>query len=125
MIALFDSTIPFHAQFQQSNDITAMLDLLLLDRDNPRSVGWVAQTLRGRLARLAGSAPDQLSELALRVPNPAVWSLEALCQPDAAGHYGTLIDLLLQCGQCAYEVSEDVSQLYFTHSDDARQSLGV
>ena len=125
MIALFDSTIPFHAQFQQSNDITAMLDLLLLDRDNPRSVGWVAQTLRGRLAKLAGSAPDQLSELALRVPNPAVWSLEALCQPDAAGHYGTLIDLLLQCGQCAYEVSEDVSQLYFTHSDDARQSLGV
>ena len=125
MIALFDSTIPFHAQFQQSNDITAMLDLLLLDRDNPRSIGWVAQTLRGRLAKLAGSAPDQLSELALRVPNPALWTLEALCQPDAGGHYGALIDLLLQCGQVAYDVSEDVSQLYFTHSDEARQSLGV
>ena len=125
MIALFDSTIPFHAQFQQSNDIAAMLDLLVLDRDNPRSVGWVAQTLRGRLAKLAGSAPDQLSELALRVPNPADWSLEALCQQHAGGHYATLIDLLLQCGQVAYDVSEDVSQLYFTHSDDARQSLGV
>ena len=30
-------------------------ELLLLDRDNPRSLGWVAQTLRGRLARSLAS----------------------------------------------------------------------
>jgi hypothetical protein len=55
MLALFDSTITFHAQYQQSRDVAALLDLLVMDRDNPRSLGWVAQTLRGRLARLAAA----------------------------------------------------------------------
>jgi hypothetical protein len=56
MVALFDSTITFHAQFQQSREMAALVDLLVLDRDNPRSLAWVAHTLRGRLAKLAGSA---------------------------------------------------------------------
>ena len=30
--------------------MAALLDLLVMDRDNPRSLGWVAHTLRGRLA---------------------------------------------------------------------------
>ena len=128
MVALFDSTTPFRAQFQQSNEIAALIDLLVLDRDNPRSLGWVAQTLRGRLAKLAGSDPQQLSELALRVPDPQSWALEILCQPSSESGadpaYPLLQDLLRQCVHAAFEVSEDVSQLYFTHSDDARQSLG-
>ena len=124
MVALFDSTTPFRAQFQQSNEIAALVDLLVLDRDNPRSLGWVAQTLRGRLAKLAGSDPQQLSELALRVPDPQSWSLEALCEPGADAAYPQLQDVLRQCAQAAFDVSEDVSQLYFTHSDEARQSLG-
>ena len=124
MVALFDSTTPFRAQFQQSNDIAALIDLLVLDRDNPRSLGWVAQTLRGRLAKLAGSDPQQLSELALRVPDPQSWSLEMLCEPGTDSDYSHLLDLLHQCVHAAFDVSEDVSQLYFTHSDEARQSLG-
>ena len=124
VVALFDSTTAFRAQFQQSNDIAALLDLLVLDRDNPRSLGWVAQTLRGRLAKLAGSGPQQLSELALRVPDPQNWSLETLCEPGTDTAYPKLQDLLRQCAQAAFDVSEDVSQLYFTHSDGARQSLG-
>ena len=130
MIALFDSTTPFRAQFQQSNEIAALIDLLVLDRDNPRSLGWVAQTLRGRLAKLAGSDPQQLSELARRVPDPQSWSLDALCAPDDSlanttnTAYPRLQDVLNQCTRAAFDVSEDVSQLYFTHSDDARQSLG-
>ena len=124
MVALFDSTTPFRAQFQQSNEISALIDLLVLDRDNPRSLGWVAQTLRGRLAKLAGCDPQQLSELALRVPDPQSWVVENLCEPGTAPAYPLLQDLLHQCARAAFEVSEDVSQLYFTHSDDARQSLG-
>ena len=125
MVALFDSTTPFRAQFQQSNDIAALIDLLVLDRDNPRSLGWVAQTLRGRLAKLAGSHPQELSELALRVPSPQSWALEQLYEKDAEANYPMLQDLLRQCAQAAFDVSEDVSQLYFTHSDEARQSLGA
>ena len=136
MIALFDSTITFHAQYQQSHDVVALLDLLVMDRDNPRSLGWVAQTLRGRLARLAGSAPGELAALSLNVPNPDLWDLEDLCRTEMehAPEPGPtteqapstpLLQLLEQCTQSAYTVSDDISAVYFTHSGEAKQSLGV
>ena len=125
MISLFDSTISFHAQYQQSRDVAALLDMLVLDRDNPRSLGWVAQTLRGRLARLAGSAPGELAELSLKVPDPASWGLAQLCDADGGGDYAVLNDLLMQCSSSAYDLSEEVGAIYFTHSDEAKHSVGA
>jgi uncharacterized circularly permuted ATP-grasp superfamily protein/uncharacterized alpha-E superfamily protein len=125
MLALFDSTITFHAQYQQSRDVAALVDLLVLDRDNPRSLGWVAQTLRGRLARLAGSEPDQLSLLSLRVPDPASWQLDYLCESGIDGAFDHLSAMLDECDQAASQVSEGIGATYFTHSGEAGQSLGA
>ena len=125
LIALFDSTITFHAQYQQRHDIPALLDLLVLDRDNPRSLGWVAQTLRGRLARLAGSAPGKMPEIALTVPDPQAWSFEAICERDGDGKYTRLLDLLGQCSEAAYKLSDDIGARYFTHSGEGRHSVGA
>ena len=142
MVELFDSAITFHAQFQQSRDMAALIDLLVLDRDNPRSVAWVAHTLRGRLAKLAGSEPQELSELALKVPNPNVWGLAQLCdlqmdlsnpspqQPEAgepaeSTRFTLLKGVLQHCTQAAYSVSEEVSTTYFTHSGLVNTSVGA
>jgi uncharacterized alpha-E superfamily protein len=125
VVALFDSTITFHAQYQQRHDIPALLDLLVLDRDNPRSLGWVAQTLRGRLAKLAGSAPGEVPDIALTVPDPEQWSLQAMCERDADGRYTVLLELLQVCTDAAYKLSDDLSARYFTHSGDARYSVGA
>ena len=125
VVALFDSTITFHSQYQQRHDIPALLDLLVLDRDNPRSLGWVAQTLRGRLARLEGSAPGELPEIALTVPDPKEWSLEAMCELDEDGNYTALLDLLQKCTDAAYQLSDDLGARYFTHSGDSRTSVGA
>ena len=125
VVALFDSTITFHAQYQQRHDIPALLDLLVLDRDNPRSLGWVAQTLRGRLGKLAGSAPGELPDIALTVPDPQQWSLEAMCERDADGRYAVLLDLLQKCTDAAYQLSDGLSARYFTHSGDSRYSVGI
>jgi uncharacterized alpha-E superfamily protein len=124
-VALFDSTITFHAQYQQSRDVAALVDLLVLDRDNPRSLGWVAQTLRGRLAKLAGSAPDALDALARKMPDPADWMLAPLCTPDADDRYSALAALLSQCLGAAWQLSEDISLRYFTHTFETGQSLGA
>ena len=123
LIALFDSTITFHAQYQQSHEMAALLDLLVLDRDNPRSLGWVAQTLRGRLAKLANRPPGEMDDLALRVPDPEQWDLDALCRSDAAGHHPVLEELLQTCTQAAWRISDDISLRYFTHTGEAGQSL--
>lgn len=135
MVALFDSTITFHAQYQQRRDIPALLDLLVLDRDNPRSLGWVVQTLRGRLAKLAGSAPGDLPDLAMELPDPGSWALADLCQDSPAcegdedehsgRHYGHLVQLLEQCCDAALELSDTLSRRYFSHAASGSQSLGA
>ena len=101
------------------------MDLLVLDRDNPRSLGWVVQTLRGRLAKLAGSAPDALDALARKMPDPADWRLAPLCTPDADDRYSALAALLSQCLGAAWQLSEDISLRYFTHTFETGQSLGA
>ncbi len=131
MVALFDSTITFHAQYQQSREMAALLDLLVLDRDNPRSLAWVAHTLRGRLAKLAGSAPQELSTLSLRVPDPKAWDLMTLCALGDSGldnsgsvqNMTVLRALLRQCSDAAYDVSETISATYFTHAAVPKHSL--
>ena len=133
VVALFDSTITFHAQFQQSRDIAALIDLLVLDRDNPRSLAWVAHTLRARLAKLAGSEPNELGELSLRVPDPKSWDLAQLCGFGDDGldngsnvqNLPRLRALLDQCFNVSFDVSELIGATYFTHSGEARQSLGA
>jgi uncharacterized circularly permuted ATP-grasp superfamily protein/uncharacterized alpha-E superfamily protein len=120
LISLFDSTITFHAQYQQSRDLAALVDLLVLDGDNPRSLAWVAHTLRGRLAKLAGSAPDALSPLAQQVPDPSAWSLAQLCEQPAA-----LQNMLQQILSATLKVSEEVSATYFTHANDSKHSVGT
>lgn len=126
LLALFDSTITFHAQYQQSRDVAALTELLVLDRDNPRSLAWVAHTLRGRLAKLAGMPAGVLCPLSRRVPDPQEWDLEVLCEtaPDSAlpTH---MMDLLLALGGAAFAVSEEISTTYFTHSGQTKQSVGT
>jgi uncharacterized circularly permuted ATP-grasp superfamily protein/uncharacterized alpha-E superfamily protein len=125
VVALFDSTITFHAQYQQRHDIPALLDLLVLDRDNPRSLGWVAQTLRGRLAKLAGSPAGVMPPTAMLVPDPQRWTLEALCQRDSTGAYAALLELLQQCVDASFQLSDDLTARYFAHVGDGRYSVGA
>ena len=130
MVALFDSTITFNAQYQQRRDIPALLDLLVLDSDNPRALAWVVQTLRGRLAKLAGCAPGELSDMSHSLPNPSHWMLADLCDSTPAGsskprRYDHLHDLLEACCQAALELSDTLSRRYFSHADSASQSLGT
>ena len=126
LLSLFDSTITFHAQYQQSRDVAALIDLLVLDRDNPRSLAWVAHTLRGRLAKLAGEAPGVLGNMSRRVPNPAQWDLAALCDtlPNSTTPH-QLMALLQELDNAAFVVSEDISTTYFTHSGQFNKSVGA
>ena len=78
ILSLFDSTITFNAQYQQQRDVSALLDLLMLDRDNPRSLGWALQTLRRRLTKLAGAPDGQPPAFLANLPDPDTWTLETL-----------------------------------------------
>ena len=131
VLDLFDSTISFHAQHQQSRTPQALVELLVTDPDNPRSLGWVAQTLRSRLRRMGSLADGATLRLAEGVPDlmglttESLWPLEAHHQPQAQ-HSHTLPPLqttLALCETTARQVSDQLCGLFFTHSGEARYSM--
>ncbi len=127
VIALFDSTITFHAMYQQRRDMVALVDLLVMDRDNPRSLAWVVQTLRSRLAKLAQTATVQDAVLAQGLPDPDTWVLAELSNwqrnADGERHWGDLEVLLDDCEAAVSQLSEEITRLHFSHADRANQSL--
>jgi uncharacterized circularly permuted ATP-grasp superfamily protein/uncharacterized alpha-E superfamily protein len=127
VIALFDSTITFHAQYQQRRDMVALADLLVMDRDNPRSLAWVVQTLRSRLARLSQSATPQDAVLAMGLPDPDTWVLTELSHwqrdPQGQRRWTALADLLDDCEASAVELSDEITRLHFSHADQRKQSI--
>jgi uncharacterized alpha-E superfamily protein len=129
VVALFDSTITFHAQYQQRRDMVALVDLLVMDRDNPRSLAWVLQTLRARLGKLAISATPQDAALAMALPDPDIWVLADLSSwqrsADGQRSWTALTDLLERCQTAAGALSEEITHLHFSHADRRNQTVGV
>jgi uncharacterized alpha-E superfamily protein len=124
LLSLFDSTITFHAQYPQSRELAPLLNLLVQDDENPRSLAWVARTLRGRLSKLANTPMGQADALARLVPNLQDTDLAALCTANDAGVYANLRDCLNHCTGAAWQVSDAVCAHYFNHTDDA-DSVGA
>lgn len=128
VLALFDSTITFHAHYQQRRDLVALLDMLVTHRDNPRSLAWVLSTLRTRVAKLPAAQGLDPGSLLQDVPDPDSWDLIALsgALSGAAGlhsaHLG-LIELLQTCEHAAYRLSDQLEHSYFSHADRVGQSI--
>jgi uncharacterized circularly permuted ATP-grasp superfamily protein/uncharacterized alpha-E superfamily protein len=135
MLDLFDSTITFHAQYQQRRDIPALIDLLVLDRDNPRALAWVVSTLRDRLAKLATHGAVDLFDLRANLPDPGRWSLNdfwddpAVAQPVRGGKADDspqqAAQLLAHFSSAATDLSTAVGRRYFSHAFEGSQSLGT
>ena len=149
LLALFDSTITYRALYQKRLEVPPLLDLLMLDRENPRALGYVAQTLRARIAKLpsptAGPSPggagslggqraqasvgasspeaDRQALLAL-APDPDDWHLPELCTHTADGHYTWLELSLSQAVTSVWRLSDDISRRYFAHANAPDRTLG-
>jgi len=124
LLSLFDSTITFQAQYQQSRELAPLIELLVQDNDNPRSLAWVARTLRGRLSKLANTPMGEPDALARLVPDLKQTDLERLCTPNDAGHHPNLRACLTECMQAAWQVSDAITARYFSHTDHA-DSVGA
>ena len=120
VVALFDSTITFHAQYQQRRDLPALLDLLVRDLDNPRSLSWVIKTMQARLAKLAknlGDADGIDGEFRAHLALPDIGMLDASASDLAAEFERSQAD--------AFALSDLVSRRYFSHASSGNQSLGA
>ena len=142
MIELFDSTISFHSLYQQNRDLPALIDLLVLDQDSPRSLTWVVQTLRSRLTGFGGRGLTDLAELTKQMPDATHWSLATMCErqplpggtasgdtePQAAArasYFHQLNDTLLRCGAAVALVSSQINATCFTQVLETNRSVGT
>jgi hypothetical protein len=63
--------------------------------------------------------------IAMAVPDPQRWTLESLCERDAQGRHARLLEVLQQCVDATFRLSDDLGARYFAHSDSARHSVGA
>ena len=113
LLNLFDSTITFHAQHQQSREIAPLISLLVLDDENPRSLAWVSKSLRARLSKLAGTERNNPDELTRSVTNLLDFDLFILSSADEFGNYSELRNCLHAVSQSAWNVSDEITARYF------------
>jgi len=115
LLALFDSTITYRAQFQARRELPPLLHLLVLEPDNPRSLAGVAHTLRDRLTRLARHEAKWVQRALLDMPAPEEWSLEALCAVDDQGQHDALLASLRHLGERTFALSAEIGRRLFSH----------
>ncbi len=123
MLSLFGSTTTFRSHHGNRNDMAVLLETLLLDQDNPRSIAWVIKTLRGRLAKLSGDAPQDQCTLSLLLPDATQWQLENMMHCDSQDQPVALLALLTQCTNAVPQVAQAIGAQYFTHSHFRENSV--
>lgn len=107
LLGLFDSTITFQAQHQQSRDLNELLELLVFNTENPRSIAWISRKLRNRLAKLTNSET--------RVENSHVDVLVHLVPHVKEVAFEDLLDCVKDCIRQAWTISDEITGRYFTH----------
>jgi uncharacterized alpha-E superfamily protein len=115
LLALFDSTITYRAQFQARRELPPLLHLLVLEQDNPRSLAGVARTLRDRVERLARHEQGWVERVLEELPSPDKWALDDLLLVDEAGRHAALLASLKTLGERTQALSAEVGRRLFSH----------
>jgi uncharacterized alpha-E superfamily protein len=125
VLGLFDSTITYRSRYLQQRDPQALIELLALDPDNPRSLAWIAQSLASRVAKLddtpRGAVPLILTPFVLPHRWDAAHVKKIASLPDAE----PVVDLLRKVSIDSTAISDALSQRYFSHAHGANQTVGA
>jgi uncharacterized alpha-E superfamily protein len=113
LLELSDSLVTFRARYVQQPEWSAVVDLLLLDAHNPRSLLFQLAKIGNHVRLLPGAAVmDVVAEIS---------RLEQVCGVDSRqGHLfpgQTPMDTLLDdCQKVALRVSDALTSRYFSHA---------
>ena len=125
VLGLFDSTITYRSRYLQQRNPQALIELLALDRDNPRSLAWIALTLSGRIAKMehtpAGVVPTMLAPFVL----PHRWNPDGLAALAGATDSTDIVALLRGVTRDSLAISDALSQRFFSHAEGTNQAVGA
>jgi uncharacterized alpha-E superfamily protein len=114
LLQLADSVITYRARHQRWQHPVALVELLVRDHANPRSLACVVRTLRQELAQLPAPHGEQLLA---RLPSTAQWpSIEMLATAGADGYLHTLLELIEALAAAGIGLSEAIGSRFFSHA---------
>ena len=114
LLQLADSVITYRARHQRWQHPVALVELLVRDHANPRSLACVVRTLRQELAQLPAPHGEEL--LARLQPTEQWPSIEMLTTSGADGHLHTLLELVESLGAAGIGLSESIGSRFFSHA---------
>ncbi len=116
LLSLFDSKITFQSQYQQSRELSALIELLVLDKENPRSLSRVARSISSRLSKLAHLPFDQKDLITQTIPDYNQFNLLQLVSHDSNWQLTNLKNCLDQFFNVGATISNTLNAKYFSHT---------
>jgi uncharacterized alpha-E superfamily protein len=115
-----DSLLTYRARYLSSLQVAPVVDLLLTDDTNPRSVAFQVNALRDHAKRLPGRSDVSRSsaerELIALESMLLTADIEQICAGDGSG----LRALLERAAETLFRFSDDVGHTWFAHMTPSR-----
>jgi uncharacterized circularly permuted ATP-grasp superfamily protein/uncharacterized alpha-E superfamily protein len=129
VLAATDCSITYRRRYQDQLEAAAVLDLLLHDESNPRSVGYQLVRLQEHVTKLptkpdaARRSPEERYVLEA-VTTLRLADMDSLTQLSASEEQGALQDLLTRLESRLQRLSDSIRNSYFEHIEAPRQLVG-
>lgn len=121
LLEISDSWMTYRSRYLSTPQFAPVWDLLLVDESNPRSLGFQLAALADHMDQLAAHrrttflGPDQRLTVWLTGAVRTA-EVEKLCVADEDGEVHALARFMETLRSKLWELSEEVTKLYFTHS---------
>jgi uncharacterized circularly permuted ATP-grasp superfamily protein/uncharacterized alpha-E superfamily protein len=128
LLELGDSFMTYRSRYVMTPLLAPVLDLLLLDETNPRSLAFQLVEIDGHFAHLPSEAPHRSAEqrLVLRLLTELrLADVGSLLQPTADGDGSALDGLLTRAALALPELSEIVARNHFAHAETPVVTLAM
>lgn len=128
LLELADSFMTYRSRYVMTPLLAPVLDLLLLDETNPRSLAFQLVAIDQHLAELPSDGPHRSTEqrLVLRLLTALrLADLTALLEPDARGEGPALGRLLDDAAAALPELSDIIARTHFAHAATTVTTLGL
>ncbi|MGD1933171.1 MAG: alpha-E domain-containing protein [Candidatus Phaeomarinobacter sp.] len=128
ILELADSFMTYRTRYVAAPQLAPMLDLVVLDETNPRSVAFQVVALSQAVGRIprpgrnVDPTEDELSIAALEADIRMV-ELDALCDRSKGGRLDELDAMLARLNDGLSDLSNTISRIYFAHAESQRISF--
>ena len=122
LLEIADSTMTYRRRYFAQPQLTPVLDLLVADPTNARSLAFQVVQLADHVGQLprdqAAPSPAQEQRIVMRMSEAiAAADLDAMGQPDADGSLPALDELFETIGDDLRRLSDTIAYYYFSHAE--------